>query len=182
MFSSLTVNVSPFLVGLTTYFVIVVVGRKLGGCNNSLTVKTFNVIGHLIFVMIVVIVKLGRKVRPVTKCGFKTGLCKQIGGILELAVVCTATIAAFNFLINVLIPSLIINVFASSTRLARLSIAKLHVAMVFFPVVNFRVIASGFFRDVNVTNGTVFLSLAQRVLVLLPYLLILPRFFKITKI
>lgn len=175
MFSSLTVNVSPFLVGLTSYFVIVLVGRKLGHRKNSLTVKTFNVIGQLMFIFMVVILKLGRKVRPVTNCGFNTQRCPHIAHMLGLAVVKTALIAAANFLLNVFVPSLLTSVFASSTRLVRLTTRKCHVIIVFFPVIKFRVITSGFFRDVNVTDGTVFLSLAQRVLFLVPYLLVLPR-------
>lgn len=177
MFSSLTVNVTPFLVGLTSYFVMVLVGRKLGGCNKSLTVNTFNVIGHLIFLFIVVIVKLGRKVRPVTKCGFNTQLCPQIAHILGLAVCKTAVMAAANFLVKVLVPNLTMSVFASRRRLVHRSTRKLQVIILFFPVIKFRVIASGFFRDVKVTDGTVFLSVAHRILVLVPYLLVLPQCF-----
>lgn len=182
MISSLTVNVTPFLVGLTTYFVIVLVGRNLRRRNNSLTVKTFNVIGQLMFLFIVVMVKLGRNVRPVTNCGCKTGRCPHIAGILGVAVCTTAVIAAANFLVKVFVPQLTISVFAARRRLMHVSTGKLHVIIVFFPVINFRVIASGFFRDVNVTDGTVFLSISHRILVLVPYLLVLPRFCKRLKI
>lgn len=174
MGGAVTVNVSPFLVGLTTYFVMVFVGGNLGRCSNSLTVNTFNVMGQVIFLFIVVIVKLGRKVRPVTNCGFNTRRCRHMGRMLGLAVCNTATIAAANFLMNRLVPRLTMSTFAARRKLVRLSTANLHVMIVFFPVVKFRVMASGFFRDVNVTNGTVFLSLAQRLLFLLPDVVLLP--------
>lgn len=170
------VKLTPFFVGLTSYFVIVLVGGKLGLCSKSLTVNTFKVIGHVMFLFIVVIVKLGRKVRPVTNCGFNTRGCRHIGRMVGCAIVTTAVIAADNFLINRLVPRLTMTTFAASSRLVRLDTGNLEMIIVFFPVVNFRVIASGFFRDVKVTGGTVVLSLDHRMLVLVPYLLVLPLF------
>lgn len=178
----LSVNVSPFLVGIATYIVIVVMGGDLRRCKNSVTVKTCNVVGQLLMLCMVVMLKLAVKVRPVMNCGFNTRGRSHIGTALHLAVVTKMYVADANFLVYRLFPRTVSTVFADSRRLVSVTSENMHVTMTVFPLMNTRVIVNGFFRDVKGTGVDVFLSLAHRLLCLLPKLLVFPRCFKLSNV
>lgn len=171
-----TVNVSPFIVGIYTYYVIVFVGGHLLGCKNSVTVNTFNVLGHVRVLFIVVIVNVAVKVRPVAKCGCNTRRFSHMGEALGLKVATKYVVAALKFVVNRLFPNMFINVFASGRRLASRTALTLEVNVLSFPIMNTRVIVARFFRSVKGTQVSVFLSLSHRLLFLLPKLTFLPPF------
>lgn len=49
--------------------------------------------------------------------------------------------------------------------------------MIFFPIIGFQMVTSNFFQSIGMAGKAIFLSLSRQLLILLPCLLILPRFF-----
>ncbi len=77
---------------------------------------------------------------------------------------------------------LYMKLFAGSTRLVTVTIQKVHVGTLIVPTVNCRVIIAGFFRDVNGTGLDVFLDLSQRLVFLVPSVIILSSLFNASNI
>ena len=49
--------------------------------------------------------------------------------------------------------------------------------VLFFPIVGFQMVTSNFFQSIGMASKAIFLSITRQVLILIPCLLILPRYF-----
>jgi Na+-driven multidrug efflux pump len=58
-----------------------------------------------------------------------------------------------------------------------ISAKGLRIVVMFFPIVGFQMVTSNFFQSIGMASKAIFLSISRQVLVLIPCLLILPRFY-----
>ena len=58
-----------------------------------------------------------------------------------------------------------------------ISAKRLRIVVMFFPIVGFQMVTSNFFQSIGMASKAIFLSISRQVLVLIPCLLILPRFY-----
>ena len=66
---------------------------------------------------------------------------------------------------------------ATHEELVNISAKGLRIVVMFFPIVGFQMVTSNFFQSIGMASKAIFLSISRQVLVLIPCLLILPRFY-----
>ncbi len=75
------------------------------------------------------------------------------------------------------IPQLAVSIFTTHEELVNISAKGLRIVVMFFPIVGFQMVTSNFFQSIGMASKAIFLSISRQVLVLIPCLLILPRFY-----
>jgi len=68
-------------------------------------------------------------------------------------------------------------IFTTHEELVNISAKGLRIVVMFFPIVGFQMVTSNFFQSIGMASKAIFLSISRQVLVLIPCLLILPRFY-----
>lgn len=86
-------------------------------------------------------------------------------------------VASFGFLLCQLFPSLIVRLFTSDDELIGAAVFGLHIVFAVFPLVGFQMVATNFFLSIGMSKKAIFLSLTRQMLFLIPFLIILPRFY-----
>ena len=71
----------------------------------------------------------------------------------------------------------VVSIFTSDAELIALSAKGLRTVVMFFPIIGFQMVTANFFQSIGMASKAIFLSLTRQMMVLLPCLIILPRFF-----
>jgi Na+-driven multidrug efflux pump len=72
---------------------------------------------------------------------------------------------------------MIMRMFTSDRELLDISVRGLRITTVLFPVIAVQMVISNFFQSVGKAKIAVFLSLTRQLIFLIPFLLLLPRYF-----
>jgi Na+-driven multidrug efflux pump len=87
-------------------------------------------------------------------------------------------VVIFGFIITRLFPVQLISIFnAKDTALIAFGSHALKVFLIFMPIIGFQIVSSNYFQAVGKPVQAGLLSLSRQVLILIPAMLILPRFF-----
>jgi Na+-driven multidrug efflux pump len=87
-----------------------------------------------------------------------------------------STIACTGFLAAMLFPAHVIRLFGSDPELVALGTHAMRLSLAMFPIVGFQIVSSSYFQAVGRPRAAMLLMLSRQVLVLIPAVLILPRF------
>ena len=84
------------------------------------------------------------------------------------------------FVIAEVFPELAVRAFTKEPRLIELSVYGLRVSSAFFPILGFQIVTTALFQSIGLAKTSIFLSLTRQFLFLIPFLIILPKYFGIT--
>lgn len=102
---------------------------------------------------------------------------------MELAIVSATAVTAGGFLLVQLFPGAIMSVFGGPDKaLLEIGIPGLRIFLMMLPIIGFQVVSSNYYQAIGKATTSILLTLSRQVIFLLPTLLILPRFFKVTGI
>jgi Na+-driven multidrug efflux pump len=97
---------------------------------------------------------------------------------LKLAMLFATLICVAGFLVVMLAPSQVIAVFnRTDPQLRELGTRAIRICLVTFPIIGFQIVGSSYFQAVGKPQHALLLGLSRQVLLLIPAILILPRFF-----
>ena len=85
-------------------------------------------------------------------------------------------VTTFGFIVGMLFSDWVVSIFTSDAELIALSAKGLRIVVMFFPHYSFNVTPTTF-QSIGMASKAIFLSLTRQMMVLLPCLIILPRFF-----
>ena len=74
-----------------------------------------------------------------------------------------------------LAPDMLIHIFNNDPKIAEMARSGLKIFLFMLPVLGFQVISSNFYLVIEKAKASMFLNLLRQVLLLIPYLIILPR-------
>ena len=97
--------------------------------------------------------------------------------VLKITIYAATIVTTIGFLMGMFIPQLAVSIFTTHEELVNISAKGLRIVVMFFPIVGFQMVTSNFFQSIGMASKAIFLSISRQVLVLIPCLLILPRFY-----
>ena len=118
--------------------------------------------------------------QPVIGFNYGALLFDRVRKTLRYALIAGVSIMTFGFLLSQLFPSAIVGMFTDNHELMELSKFGLRVTCLMFPLAGCQIIITNFFQSIGKAKVSIFLSLSRQLLFLIPFLLILPRFWGIT--
>jgi len=87
------------------------------------------------------------------------------------------TITVTGTVIIQLFPKQLIGIFNNDPQLLAIGIHGIRIYLFMLPVIGFQIVSSNYFQAIGKAKISMFLSLSRQVIILIPLLLILPRFF-----
>jgi putative MATE family efflux protein len=150
--------------------------RSLGG---ELPIATFGVIFRVISFVFMPMIGIAQGAQPIL--GFNFG-AKQYGRVkksLRLANRSATAIASVGFLIFVLFPGPILQIFSNDKRLITLGTEATRWLVLGLPLVGYQSIGTSLFQALGKAKPAIFLALSRQVLFLIPMVVILSRIYGI---
>jgi len=173
----MAIGVSPFLMNLTSSLVVSIINFGLMKHGGDLAIGAYGIINRILFLFGMIVIGLTMGMQPIV--GYNYG-AKQIDRSFKAfryTIIVSVLIMTFGFLFSQLFPTLIMRMFTSDRELLDISVRGLRITTVLFPVIAVQMVISNFFQSVGKAKIAVFLSLTRQLIFLIPFLLLLPRYF-----
>lgn len=177
VFDSLAIGMSPFLMNMAACFIVIVVNQGLKEHGGDLAIGAFGIVNRLVFIIVMIVMGFNQGMQPIAGYNYGARQYQRVNKVLKLTIIYATAVTTFGFLVGMLIPELTVSIFTHDADLIALSARGLRITVIFFPIIGFQMVTSNFFQSIGMAGKAIFLSLSRQLLILLPCLLILPRFF-----
>ena len=177
VFDSLAIGLSPFLMNLAACFIVILINQGLKQHGGDLAIGAFGIVNRLVFIIVMIVMGLNQGMQPIAGYNFGARLYGRVNKVLKLTIIYATVVTTFGFLVGMLVPDLVVGIFTSDEELIDMAARGLRIVVIFFPVIGFQMVTANFFQSIGMASKAIFLSLTRQMVVLLPCLLILPRFY-----
>ena len=124
-----------------------------------------------------IVMGLNQGMQPIAGYNYGAQQYDRVTKVLKLTILYATCVTTFGFLVGMLMPDLVVGIFTSDAELTDISARGLRIVVMFFPIIGFQMVTSNFFQSIGMAGKAIFLSLTRQMVILLPCLLILPRFY-----
>lgn len=177
VFDSLAIGMSPFLMNLAACFIVILINQGLKKYGGDLAIGAFGIVNRLVFIVVMIVMGLNQGMQPIAGYNYGAQQYDRVTKVLKLTILYATCVTTFGFLVGMLMPDLVVGIFTSDAELTDISARGLRIVVMFFPIIGFQMVTSNFFQSIGMAGKAIFLSLTRQMVILLPCLLILPRFY-----
>ena len=177
VYDSLAIGMSPFLMNLAACFIVILINQGLQKYGGDLAIGAFGIVNRLVFIVVMIVMGLNQGMQPIAGYNYGAQQYLRVRKVLIVTIVAATFVTTFGFLVGMLMPELAVSIFTTDEELIRLAAKGLRITVVFFPIIGFQMVTSNFFQSIGMASKAIFLSISRQVLILIPCLLILPRYY-----
>ena len=147
--------------------------RALGG---SVEIAAFGVIHRVFSFIFMPIMGLAQGMQPIVGFNYGARQFHRVRQGVRLTLVTAVIIACTGFLAVLVFPDAIMKAFTNDSSLLKVGKEAMRICIFGLPLVGFQIIGGSLFQALGKAIPALFLSLSRQVLILIPLMLILPRF------
>ncbi len=174
----LTLGSAPFAMHLAAAVVTVILNKSLVAYGGDVAVSAMGIIYAVTMMIIMPVFGLNQGAQPIIGYNYGAGKFDRVKKTLKLSIKAASVVVLLGFAVVMLFPGALIRMFNSTDdQLLRVGIGAMRIYLLFLPIVGFQIVSSSYFQAVGKPMEAMVLSLLRQVVVLIPALLILPRFF-----
>ncbi len=173
----ISIGFAPFAMNLASSIVWGVMNSRFIKFGGDISVAALGIVNSATMMLVISIIAINMAVQPIVGFNYGAGLFCRVKETMLKAIKYATLIATGGWLICMLAPGIIVSVFNSdSQELREAGTLGLRIYCAVLPVVGFQIIASNYFQAIGKAKLATFLSLLRQIIVLLPLIFILPRF------
>lgn len=173
----LYIGMSPFLINLCSCLIVILINRGLKEYGGDMAIGAYGIVNRIVFLFIMVIMGFNQGMQPIAGYNFGARQYARVTEVTKLTMWWAIGVATAGFLLCQFFPSVIVRLFTSDDELIEAAVFGLHIVFAVFPIVGFQMVATNFFLSIGMSKKAIFLSLTRQMLFLIPFLLIMPRFY-----
>lgn len=176
--SIFSIGMSPFAMQVAASLVNILFNKNLLAYGGDLAVGAMGIINSISMLIMMPMFGINQGAQPIIGFNYGAKQYDRVKRTLKLAIIAATGIAIFGFLITQLIPTQLVGIFnKSDIELMNISVNGMKIVTVMFPLIGFQVISSNFFQAMGKAKISMFLSLSRQVIILIPLIIIMPKFF-----
>jgi len=173
----LTIGFPPFAMQLVDSVKQVILLKSLGIYGGDLAISAMGIIFSISTILVMPVIGISQGAQPIIGYNYGAGQYKRVKETLQSAIAAATSILSVGFVFTRLFPETIVGLFAKNDmRLISLGSHGLLTVFLLLPIVGFQVVGSNYFQSVGKPKQATILTLSRHVLLFIPALLILPRF------
>ncbi|MGI6712880.1 MAG: MATE family efflux transporter [Bacillota bacterium] len=171
-------GLSPFTIQIAQSLLSAFMNTSLRTYGGDLAISGMGIVITLVSLIMMPIIGINTGVQPLIGYNFGAQKYDRVKQFLKYSIIVATALATFGFIITRLFPTELISMFNSKDKeLITFGSRALLIFLIFLPMIGFQIVGSGYFQAVGKPIHAMILSLSRQVLILIPSLLILPRFF-----
>lgn len=175
-----SIGMSPFLMQLAASLINVTFNNSLERYGGDIAIAAFGIINSVMSLILMPLFGINQGSQPIIGYNYGAKNFDRVKETLKLAIIAATCLCSIGFIIIELFPRVIISAFSNSdTELINIGSQGIRIFLMMLPIIGFQVVSSNYFQAIGRAKISIFLSLLRQVIILLPLLIILPRFFKL---
>jgi putative MATE family efflux protein len=173
----ISIGFAPFAMNVAASIVFAIMNTQFIKYGGDISVGALGIVNSTTMMMVMTIISINMAIQPIIGFNYGAGLYCRVKETAVKAIRYGTLVATGGWLICMLIPGVVISIFNSDNMELRESgVLGLRIYCAVLPVVGFQIIASSYFQAIGKAKLATFLSLLRQIIVLLPLILFLPRF------
>lgn len=145
----------------------------------DMAVGAFGIANSIAMIFVMFIIGLNQGMQPIAGYNYGSQQTDRLMRVLKLTIFAATGIMIVGWLIAHLAPYFCARMFTTDPELIRQAIKAIQINMMMYPLVGFQMVVTNFFQCIGKVKISIFLSLSRQLFFLIPFLVILPQFFKL---
>lgn len=175
----ISIGISPFLMNVCACIVVIFMNNQLVRYGGDMAVGAFGIANSIAMIFVMFIIGLNQGMQPIAGYNYGSQQTDRLMRVLKLTIFAATGIMIVGWLIAHLAPYFCVRMFTTDPELIRQAIKAIQINMMMYPLVGFQMVVTNFFQCIGKVKISIFLSLSRQLLFLIPFLVILPQFFKL---
>ena len=177
-----TVGLPPCLLNIVGCVIVVVFNKLIIQFDGQLGLAAFGIVNRVLFLFVMVVLGVTQGMQPIAGYNLGLGNYARVKAVLYRAAAAAVAITSVGWLMAEFFPGIVVAAFVSADdpnyrELMDISVRGMRYMALVFPIVGSQIVIGNFFQSIGRPVMSIFLNLSRQCLVLLPCLLILPRYF-----
>ena len=173
-----TLGAAPFLMQLAASIFNAIMNNSLITYGGDVAVSAMSAVMSITMLFLMPTFGINQGVQPIIGYNYGAQKYDRVKEALKLAIFAATAIVIVGFAVTHLFAQQLMAMFNSKdTELISIGAHAMKIFLIFMPVIGFQIVASNYFQAVGKPLQASLLSLSRQVLILIPAMLILPRYF-----
>ena len=175
--SIFAIGMSPFSMQLAASVVTIISNRSLVKYGGDLALGAMGIIMSISMFVLMPIFGINQGCQPIIGYNYGAKKYDRVKHALKLGILAATTITVTGTIIIQLFPKQLIGIFNKDPQLLAIGIHGIRIYLFMLPVIGFQIVSANYFQAIGKAKISMFLSLSRQVIILIPLLFILPKFF-----
>lgn len=172
------IGMSPFAMQIAASVITIVLNKSLATYGGDLAIAAMGIINRISLLILMPMFGINQGVQPIIGFNYGAKQFDRVKHALKLAIFAATGIATLGFIVTQIFPEAIIKIFSKDdVELIKIGSNGLRIYLMMLPIIAFQIVGANYFQSVGKAKHSMFLSLSRQVIVLLPMIILLPRFF-----
>lgn len=172
-----SIGMSPFFIQVAASIVVFIINNKLKTFGGNIAIEAYAIANTLVMIIIMIMVGLTQGMQPIVGYNYGAKRINRVKETLNYTIKVGVIIGFVGLAFGLIFPNIVVMPFNPSPPLAAESAKALRIVTIMLPLVGFQIVVTNFFQCIGMAAKSIFLSLTRQFLMLIPALLILPKFF-----
>lgn len=178
------IGMGPFSMQIAGSMVTVLLNNSLKSYGGDIANSSMAVINSVAMMVMMPIFGINQGAQPIIGFNYGAKNYDRVKETLKYAAIGATAITVVGFILTQLFPLQLFEVFISKTgnfdEISRIGVPGMRIYLAMFPIIGFQVVSANYFQATGKPKHAMLLSLSRQVLVLIPALIILPKFLGLT--
>ncbi|MCY6485135.1 MATE family efflux transporter [Clostridium aestuarii] len=171
------IGLSPFSMQIASSAVTALYNRGLYKYGGDIAVAAMGIIVSISLFVFMPIFGINQGVQPILGYNYGAKSYARVKDALKLAIYAGVGIGTIGFIAVEFFPEILISLFSrNNPELINLGARGLKIDLMFLPIIGYQIVASNYFQAIGKAKISIFLSFLRQVIVLIPIIIILPRY------
>lgn len=173
----ISIGFAPFAMQLAGSLQNLVLNQSLATYGGDAAISAMGIVFSVNTIFLMPIFGINQGSQPIIGYNYGAVKYKRVKQAFLYAAAGATFLSTLGFLATRIVPLQLAQLFGRhDAELMELAVQAMRVVMVTFPVIGLQIVGANFFQAIGKPKQSAFLSLSRRVLLIIPLLLILPRF------
>ena len=177
---SFYIGLSPFLLNAANCLIIILINRQLTSHGGDNAVGAYTIVNRIGILFVMIVVGLNQGMLPIAGYNFGANLQSRVREVLKKTIFYATLIMCVGFVVVEALPHHVASIFTTEKELIDIAAIGLRWVFIFFPFIGFQMVVANYFQSIGKAYKAIILSLTRQVLILIPFLLILPNYLGVT--
>lgn len=175
-----SIGLSPFLMNVCACVVVVFINKALldyAGSDGNLAVGAYGIVNRTTMFFVMIVFGVTQGMQPILGFNYGANKWDRVKRTLKIGIVVGISITTLGFILTESFPDTISSLFTTDPTLIEIARNGFRIYFICYPVVGCQIVIQNFFQSIGKPQISIFLSLTRQLLFLIPFLIILPRYF-----
>lgn len=174
---TLSIGIAPFAMQAAQSVLSILLNISLKNYGGDVAISGMGLATSLITIVVMPLMGINQGSQPIIGYNYGARKNARVTEIYKKAITTATVIALVGYLVTMLFPTQLISMFnANDKEMIAFGSLALKASVFFLPIIGFQIISAGYFQAVGKPLQSMMLNLSRQVLILIPLLLILPKF------